>query len=969
MLFLKLSLLALMPLAVSIGLYLLEKKTKFANFGSKKKQTLYGLIFGLLAILSTEFGQLLKIQINNGAILNCRDACALIAGLVFGAPAGLISGFMGGIHRYLAVYWGAGTYTQLACAISTIIAGIVGAFLRKFLFDDKKPSAFYALIIAFIVEVFHMLMVFLTNMGDVERAFAVVQDATLPMVLINGITVMLSVLVITLIGKEKLVKTDHNARTISAQFQRGLSITVLIAFILTSAFTTAMQFNIAENNTKNLLTVNIDDVKKDVEDAAYDGLKKEAEKIKDKIVDEGWESQTPEKLVELAENNDIAQISILDKDGNFVKSYDETLVGKNMHDFGQQATDFMDKINASSDGTYVQEYQPNAEKGEGHKYIGIALDKEKSLFVQVGYDAQGFQKFVDPLIVSSVQNRHIGNSGYLMVINSDWIIVASGTPKLNGDNSKVAKLIGEPAGEYKGLTQVKQNKELISHSLRIEKENYSYYLMYEEAESYYLVSLLPQAEANLIRDLTIYITVFMEIILFVSMFILIYLLVKKLVVDNIKKVNDSLAEITGGNLDVVVNVRANEEFASLSDDINTTVLALKHYIAEAAARIDKELEFAKAIQHSALPSVFPPYPDIKDFDIYALMDTAKEVGGDFYDFYFVGPNKFAFLVADVSGKGIPAAMFMMTAKTIIKGYAESGKDVNDVFTLTNKKLCENNDANMFVTAWMGIIDLDTGVVEYANAGHNPPLIKHKNGKFEYLDSKAGFVLAGMDMVKYKKQTLTLEKGDEIYLYTDGVTEATDSNEELYGEERLINHLNSLGKHTCKEICESVKGDVDKFVGEAPQFDDITMVSFKLNEFEEGVEELNITATLENIDRVTDFVNELLEKYDCPMKSQMQIDIAIDELFSNIARYAYNPEVGPATVRVQVEDEPLSVVITFIDKGVPYDPLAKADPDTTMSAEDREIGGLGIFMVKKTMDDISYEYKNGQNILKIKKHLQ
>ena len=135
-----------------------------------------------------------------------------------------------------------------------------------------------------------------------------------------------------------------------------------------------------------------------------------------------------------------------------------------------------------------------------------------------------------------------------------------------------------------------------------------------------------------------------------------------------------------------------------------------------------------------------------------------------------------------------------------------------------------------------------------------------------------------------------------------------------------------------------------------------------------MKELNITATVENIEVVTDFVNEQLEALDCPMKAQMQIDIAIDELFGNIAHYAYNPEVGDATVRVEVTEDPLAVIITFIDKGVPYDPLAKADPNITLSAEEREIGGLGIFMVKKTMDDITYEYKDGQNILKIKKNL-
>ena len=247
------------------------------------------------------------------------------------------------------------------------------------------------------------------------------------------------------------------------------------------------------------------------------------------------------------------------------------------------------------------------------------------------------------------------------------------------------------------------------------------------------------------------------------LFIVVYFLIKKLIVDNMVKINRSLAKITSGNLDPVVDVRTNEEFASLSDDINSTVLTLKRYIAEAAARIDKELDFAKAIQHSAIPMVFPPYPAHGEFDIYATMDTAKEVGGDFYDFYFVGESKLGFLIADVSGKGIPAAMFMMTAKTLIKGYAESGKSVDEVFTIANAKLCESNEAGMFVTAWMGILDITTGLLEFANAGHNPPLVKHADGRFEFLKSKSGFILAGMEGMKYRRNELVLSPGDLSFL--------------------------------------------------------------------------------------------------------------------------------------------------------------------------------------------------------------
>ena len=260
----------------------------------------------------------------------------------------------------------------------------------------------------------------------------------------------------------------------------------------------------------------------------------------------------------------------------------------------------------------------------------------------------------------------------------------------------------------------------------------------------------------------------------------------------------------------------------MSDDINSTVSTLKRYIAEAAARIDKELEYAKQIQLSALPKNFH---DGEDYSIHAQMIAAKEVGGDFYDFYKLSDTKVAFLAADVSGKGIPAAMFMMTAKTIIKNLAETGIPVNEIFTKANEKLCENNEADMFVTAWMGILDLETGKLQFANAGHNPPLLKQANGEFTYLKSRPGFVLAGMDGIRYRAGELTLSPGDRVFLYTDGVTEATNGDNQLYGEERLLDFMNRSSDKKGVTLLPALKDNIDKFVGDAPQFDDITMLIF------------------------------------------------------------------------------------------------------------------------------------------------
>lgn len=433
----------------------------------------------------------------------------------------------------------------------------------------------------------------------------------------------------------------------------------------------------------------------------------------------------------------------------------------------------------------------------------------------MAYDAERFQKDIDDVVIGATRNRHIGENGSIIIAGEDWNIVSD----RHGNEGKNLDV----SGIY--IDRATMSEDEYFDAVVYGEKSLCRYIV---SEGYYIVAAMPYTEAFFSRDVSVYVTVFMEFVVFGMLFIVVYFLIKKLIVDNMVKINRSLAKITSGNLDTVVDVRTNEEFASLSDDINSTVLTLKRYIAEAAARIDKELEFAKAIQHSAIPMVFPPYPGHREFDIYATMDTAKEVGGDFYDFYFVGENKLGFLIADVSGKGIPAAMFMMTAKTLIKGYAESGKSVDEVFTIANAKLCESNEAGMFVTAWMGILDITTGLLEFANAGHNPPLVKHADGRFEFLKSKSGFILAGMEGMKYRRNELVLSPGDEIYLYTDGVTEATNAENALYGEERLANLLNTMHGLSGEALCRAVKADIDAFAGDAPQSDDITMLYLKYN---------------------------------------------------------------------------------------------------------------------------------------------
>ena len=412
-----------------------------------------------------------------------------------------------------------------------------------------------------------------------------------------------------------------------------------------------------------------------------------------------------------------------------------------------------------------------------------------------------------------------------------------------------------------------------------------------------------------------------------------------------------------------------DSFSKMYHEVGEYIEKLEKVTAE-KERIGAELTLASDIQAHMLPCIFPAFPDYDEFDIYATMTPAKEVGGDFYDFFMTDEKHLAFVMADVSGKGVPAALFMVIAKTLIKNYAQMGPEPGQVFTTVNRLLCDGNDAGLFVTAWIGILDLESGLLKYANAGHNPPLIKKAGGQFEYLRSRPGFVLAGMDTTRYRQSEMVLNPGDRIFLYTDGVTEATDSSQQLYGEDRLESLLNRCQADTAEEMLADLKNDIDSFVCEAPQFDDITMLmlDFKKRKAGEGMTERVFPADESALGDVLAFAEEELEKAECPSKTMMQLTVAIEEVFVNVAHYAYPDEEGQVSFGIAFDSESRSITFRIADKGIAFNPLEKPDPDITLSAEEREMGGLGIFICKKTMDEIGYARENGENILTMTKKI-
>ena len=304
----------------------------------------------------------------------------------------------------------------------------------------------------------------------------------------------------------------------------------------------------------------------------------------------------------------------------------------------------------------------------------------------------------------------------------------------------------------------------------------------------------------------------------------------------IRQLSDGVKEIAQGNLDKKLDIRTGDEIEHLSVCFNAMTLALKEHmrnlteITSEKERIATELNVAKNIQAGMLPNVFPPFPDRTEFDIYATMQPAKEVGGDFYDFYLVDENHLIVTMADVSGKGVPAALFMMISKTVLKNFATmmaEADNLSEVMNHANNQLCQNNEEGMFVTTFLGMLDLKTGEFRYVNGGHNPPLVGRSKGDgrtFEYLALKKGCALGIMEDRSFSQTSLTLALGDMLFLYTDGVTEAMDSENRLYTEERLKLTLDqTTAEATAEEVLEFVKKDIRAHARDAEQSDDITML--------------------------------------------------------------------------------------------------------------------------------------------------
>lgn len=385
--------------------------------------------------------------------------------------------------------------------------------------------------------------------------------------------------------------------------------------------------------------------------------------------------------------------------------------------------------------------------------------------------------------------------------------------------------------------------------------------------------------------------------------------------------------------------------------VNQAAISSEH------ARVETELNMASRIQERALPIVhtLPSHPS---FDLSASMVPAKEVGGDFYDFFYLDPTHLGLMIADVSGKGVPAALFMMVSKLLLDNSITGGRSPGQALAEVNHQLCEKNMEEMFVTVWLGVLNLENGELVTANAGHEYPLICRKDGSFEVFKDRHGLVLGAMDGMRYPEEKILLEPGDALLVYTDGIPEAANAEMEQFGMDRMIAALNANESGSMDDLMEGLKKALNDFVGDAPQFDDTTVLAVRLNSLLE-CDGISGTPGKDSISAVSAYVEEQMQKANVPTKALNKVMIAVDEVYSNIVYYS-----GATWAQTLCRADDKSVTVTFSDNGVPYNLLEKEDPDIAHIGEGDTIGGLGIFMIRNLMSDVKYERKNGCNVVTI-----
>lgn len=445
----------------------------------------------------------------------------------------------------------------------------------------------------------------------------------------------------------------------------------------------------------------------------------------------------------------------------------------------------------------------------------------------------------------------------------------------------------------------------------------------------------------------------------------------------IHRYSDAALSIAEGNFNTPLpHMSSHDELWALGNSLDDMQHSLDRYINELKAttqekgRIESELSIASKIQMSMIPKIFPPYPDRDDIDIFGSITPAKAVGGDLYDF-FLRDEKLFFCVGDVSGKGVPASLVMAVTRSLLRIVAAQESHPERIVASINNSMSDMNESNMFVTLFVGVLDLPTGRFRYCNAGHNAPVIVDgETGEVRMLDVMPNLPVAIMSDMKFELQETVVKRGMTIFMYTDGLTEAENDGKELFGEERMLAELKETSKKTSKEQVENMLDAVHKHVDGAEQSDDLTMIAIKYKRRHRETKyysKLTLYNDVSDTPKIADFMDDIVGETGIDAALASSLNLAIEEAVVNVMNYAYpKGQCGEILLEAYANDERLKFVIT--DSGVPFDPTVAAEPDVSADLDDRPIGGLGIFLVRNIMDSVNYERVSGENVLTLRKML-
>ncbi|MDD5495772.1 MAG: SpoIIE family protein phosphatase [Candidatus Omnitrophica bacterium] len=433
-------------------------------------------------------------------------------------------------------------------------------------------------------------------------------------------------------------------------------------------------------------------------------------------------------------------------------------------------------------------------------------------------------------------------------------------------------------------------------------------------------------------------------------------------------------DIAKGNLDFELPaVRSKDEVGELANSFIYMKGALKRYIKElteatsAKERIESELRIAHDIQMNILPKVFPPFPDRREFDIYATLEPAKEVGGDFYDFFFIDDDNICFVIGDVSGKGVPAALFMAMVKTLIKSTARTTSSPDEILKTVNEEVSGKNDSCMFVTVFLAILNVRTGHVDYVNAGHNPPLVIHAGKEVSFLKDATGPAIGIFENGVFEKERIVLRPGDTIYMYTDGVTEAMDSGHHLFSEERLKETISKLAGSSIREIIDQMLEEIKSFSHGMPQADDITMLAVryfsaaKPDRARAAHRTIVLKNSLSEIKKMATSIAEFGKEKNLPPDRINDATLVLEEAINNVVSYGYG-DAKEHTIIIDVDLAGDGLSLRVQDDARPFNPLEVTPPDIHAPLESRRVGGLGIHLMRNFTDNLEYKREDGKNIL-------